>query len=360
MVCFDDHSRLISLQSMFTLLFIPVVSLWRYGRGRRIVYFDWFAKILFSLKLTFLLRAIIDSLSVDAWPSNVGAQLLFILSFTIYFLTFIRMLTTSALETCVMIASFFFGISLLGPVWQTFQEIVTEIWYHLFGYIPSDTEIAIAGVVFVTCVLIVVLAVHWKGWIHTLIMSVLVTLDVMLSFHLLIYNTDWSSDADWMSSHICCTMPEVTDMSDAFSDDKCPLRLTRIDLAVLILMGVAFIPMQFYVREQCLPLWICCRHRARALAAYRKQKFKPMYGQKLKAGDSDHSDCDEDDDDDGGGGASHSAVEPTAAATSALYSLIPTHTTYSSNSSRSFASTSPIYDLRLASTSWLTPTQETK
>lgn len=324
MACFDDDSRLIVLQAMVSLVIIAFVTTRRSATNRHVRVIDWTAKILFALKLTFILRAIVDTLSVDAWPKNVGSQIWLIIFITIFFVAEIRILVTSSLESSIALVSLLFGLSFMVPVLESFQTIIRHVWYFLFDVEPSDIQVTIVGLVFVAAIIACIVAMQWKGWFHTLVIGILISLDVVLGVHILVYNARWKLDSGWLGATICCSVPDLNDITVNVDGDLCPLRFNWLDCGVAILMVVVYIPMQFFIREQCLSVWCCCRARARALQMYRAQKLKPNYGIELKKKDDDTDGGvggDSDDDD----GESKSSCWSM----SFVYSLLPSSLSHS-------------------------------
>jgi hypothetical protein len=313
MVCFQDATRFIAFQSLFTLVYIPLVSSRKWS-ARMIWFLDWFAQYLLALKLTFITRTIMDTLSVGMWPTNAGTQFWLILSGSIFFLSLIRMLMTSTLETTIAIISFFFGLSFFGPVWHSIETVTRRVWHSAFGSELSDTGTTIVGLTLVVILILMMVAVHWKGWVHTLAIGALITLDIVTSWHLVVYNVHWAATSDWLATTICCSLPDASDVSKDVDGNLCPLRFTWFDCAVLLLALLFFIPLQFYRRLQCTPLWCCCRDRANALERYRRQGDEPMYGfaetYKLIPDDDDDGDDDDGSPGDGGDGAIRLSPEP--------------------------------------------------
>jgi hypothetical protein len=131
-------------------------------------------------------------------------------------------------------------------------------------------------------VLAVLLATYWKGWINTIVMCVLVTVDIVISTHLVVYNVVWMQAARWLVTDICCDMPDVKMGQMSMDGNLCPLRWTWLDCSVGAGMIVLFMPYQFFRREQCLPMWCCCRNKAKRLQMYRDQKDKKNYGITIK------------------------------------------------------------------------------
>lgn len=278
MVCFQDHSRFISLQSLFTLAYVPLISSHAWSI-RTTSFLDWFSKVLLAMKLTFITRAIMESLSVGIWPTNVGSQIWLVLICIIFYLSCIRMLMASTLEAVVALVTFFIGLSFFGSIYQSFDESIKDLYQHIFSSELSDVGsicIALAVLVLMGSVIAVI---QYKGWIHTVVIGLLVAVDITLSSHIVIYNADWRFKETWMTSEVCCSIPDI-ELQIHMDGNLCPVRFTLYDIMVFGVMLILYVPVQFYRREQCTPMWFCCRARARALEGYRKQKSKRMYGMK--------------------------------------------------------------------------------
>ena len=154
--------------------------------------------------------------------------------------------------------SVFFGISFIDPVWESIKSVIRSFWYGLWGVNPSDKAVAAIGISMIVVVLVILTAVHYHGWVHTFFTGLFVALDVVLSIHLLLYNTHWQANDEWLSMTICCSVPDMDDLSINVDGTLCPLWFSNFDWFVAILMVAVFIPFQFFMREQATALWCCC------------------------------------------------------------------------------------------------------
>lgn len=231
---------------------------------------DWFAMYLFALQLTFIARAIIETLAVGWWPANGGSQVWLILIMSVFFMNFVDMLVRSTLQTTIALASFFLGLSFLVPVWASFQLLVENTWYSAFGSELSEGGAIVLAITVLSIVAAIVVGIKWKGWVHTLAIGTLITIDGTMCFHLLVYNVRWGLASDFMTTPICCSVPGIVDYAIHDDGNLCPVRFTWLDIFTFVSVWVFFIPVQFFRREQCLPLWCCCRRRARATALHRR------------------------------------------------------------------------------------------
>lgn len=278
MVCVEDATPLIAIQSMFSLLYLPLRLSVQWSPSM-IIAWDRFAIVLTAFKFALLTRAVVETLDMGMWPTNVGSQLWLLLCTTAFYHSVVQMLLTSTLQTGFAILSFFCGMSFVSPVWKSFEIAIQRLVLSVFGFELSLTGCLAIALVLLLMMCFVVFAIYWKGWINTLIISVLIIFDVVMSFHLLVYNIQWSNHPlNWLSSELCCNIPDLEIQSLHPDGNLCPLRFTWMDITVGSFMVVMFIPMEFYRREQCVPAWICCMKRSNALLLYRKQKGQPYYG----------------------------------------------------------------------------------
>lgn len=269
MVCIDDVTSLISVQSIFTLVYLPLRLSFHWS-ARWIRIWDQFAKVLVAMKLAFLARAVIETLAIGIWPENFGSQFWLLACLTGFFYSTVQMLLKSTIETGFAIVSFFCGLSFFSPVYLSYEFTLQRITKSAFGIDIGFIGCLIISIALVIMIALVIFAVYVKGWINTLIMSTFIILDYTISFHLVVYNADWA--AGLLSMTVCCNVPDIEVSSIHPDGNLCPLRFTWLDIGIMVAMILILTPMEFYRREQCIPMWVCCRRKARVLQKYRAQK----------------------------------------------------------------------------------------
>lgn len=277
MVCIDDITPLISVQAIFTLLYLPI-RLSIHWSPRWITIWDRVIKVLAATKLAFMTRAVVETLSIGMWPSNVGSQFWLLLCLTVFYHSTIQMLMTSTLETGFALLSFFCGLSFFSPIYVSYEYTVQRVIKNAFGIDIGFIGCLMISIAIGLMIAMVVFAVYIKGWINTIIMSALMIIDYVISFHLAVYNAEWRSEQPWLSMEICCNVPDLEISSVHPDGNACPFRFTWVDIGVGVFLIFSLVPLEFYRREQCLPMWVCCRKKARSLQKYRAQKFELNYG----------------------------------------------------------------------------------
>lgn len=277
MVCIDDITPLISIQAIFTLLYLPARLSFHWS-ARWITIWDRIVKILVAMKLAFMTRAVVETLAIGIWPENTGSQFWLLLCCTVFFHSMLQMLLTSTIQTGFALISFFCGLSFFSPIYRSYQETVQNVIKSVF-----KIDIGFVGCILISiaigCVISsFIFAIYIKGWFNTIMISLLITIDYVISFHLAVYNAEWSGDAPILSMEICCNIPDIEITSVHPDGNACPFRFTWVDIVVGAFLILSLIPLEFYRREQCLPMWLCCRKRSRMLQKYRDQKRQLNYG----------------------------------------------------------------------------------